>query len=105
MSKPTRPSRYHIARQDNGRGWLLLRLNELGAGWRTEAIVMECDLPEAAARLRLLEVRTSEVLEPDYPIELVDAELREAGGDPDAIGKRGAALVNALLAKRRESAS
>lgn len=31
----------------------------------------------------------------------VDQDLRDAGGDPDAIGKRGAALVQELLEKRR----
>lgn len=30
-----------------------------------------------------------------------DQDLRDAGGDPAAIGKRGAALVQALLEKRR----
>lgn len=100
-----RPSRYHLCEQNDGRGWLLVRLKELGAGWPAEATVVECNLPEAAARLRLLEVRAAEVLEPDYPIELVDQELREAGGDPEAIGKRGVALVEKLLAKRMERAS
>lgn len=31
----------------------------------------------------------------------VDQDLRDAGGDPGAIGKRGAALVQELLEKRR----
>jgi len=31
----------------------------------------------------------------------VDQDLRDAGGDPDAIGKRGAALVQELLEARR----
>lgn len=31
----------------------------------------------------------------------VDQDLRDAGGDPEAIGKRGAALVQELLEKRR----
>lgn len=101
----SRVSRYHLAEQTNGRGWMLLRLDALGAGWSTTARVVACDMPEAPARLRLLELRAAEVLEPDYPIELVDAELREAGGDPDAIGKRGAALVRDIIAKRRERAS
>ena len=100
-----RPSRYHLAEQHDGHGWLLVRLKDLGAGWPAEATVVECNLPEAAARLRLLEMRAAEVLEPDYPIELVDEELSESGGDPEAIGKRGAALVETLLAKRRERAS
>jgi hypothetical protein len=100
-----RPSRYHLAEQHDGRGWMLFRLAELGGGFPAKATVVECNLPEAAARLRLLEVRAAEVLEPDYPIELVDEELREAGGDPEAIGKRGAALIETLLAKRRERAS
>lgn len=99
------PSRYHLGEQHDGNGWMILRLKELHAGPRTKAVVVECNLPEAGARLRLLELRAGEVLEPDYPIELVDAELRDAGGDPEAIGKRGAALVESLLAKRRERAS
>lgn len=101
-----KPSRYHLGTQIDGRGWMIIRLSALHAGLaNTTATVVECNLSEEAARLRLLELRAAEVLEPDYPIELVDEELREAGGDPEAIGKRGAALVAALLAKRRERAS
>ena len=107
MTTPAaRRSRYHLAEQHDGRGWMIIRLSALGAGWeRTTAVVVECNLPEETARLRLMERRAAEVLEPDYPIELVDEELREAGGDPEAIGKRGVELVEELLAKRRERSS
>lgn len=100
-----RPSRYHLAKQNDGLGWMILRLDALGAGWSTKATVVECNQPEATARHRLFELRAIEVLEPDYPIEHVNADLRDAGGDPGAIGERGASLVRALLAKRKERAS
>lgn len=37
------------------------------------------------------------VLDPDYPIERVDADLRAAGLDPEGIGQRGADLASGLL--------
>jgi hypothetical protein len=47
----------------------------------------------------------ADVLRGDYPPEMVDAELRAAGGDPEAIAKRGRAHVNTLLAARKDKAS
>lgn len=44
-----------------------------------------------------------DVLDPAYPIADVQAEIRKAGGDPVAIGARGAALAKNLLDKRRLS--
>ncbi len=40
------------------------------------------------------------VLDPDYPIERVDADLRAAGLDPQAVGQRGADLASSLLEAR-----
>lgn len=97
-----RLSRYHAARQHDGRGWMLVVLDAIGS---SRATVLLVDLPEDAARVILDDLRAAEVLEPSYPIEQINADLREAGGDPDAIGKRGASLVQELLAKRRERAS
>jgi hypothetical protein len=54
------PSRYHIGKQHNGRGWLLLRLDALHMGDKTKARVIECDLPEERARERLAEYRAAE---------------------------------------------
>lgn len=49
----------------------------------------------------LRESLATDVLREDYPIELVEESLRAAGGDPEAIGRRGAALVEGMLAGRR----
>lgn len=100
-----RPSRYHKATQHDGRGWMILRLDEFGTGFPAPARVVACNLSEADALAQLADLRSAEVLDPDYPIEQVNADLRAAGGDPDAIGKRGAALVEELLSKRNEQAS
>lgn len=100
-----RLSRYHLAEQHDGRGWMILRLDALYTGFPVTARVVACNMAESDARVQLEDLRGAEVLEPDYPIELVDSELREAGGDPEAIGKRGAAVAAAALAKRRERAS
>lgn len=101
-SAADRPSRYHAARQNNGRGWMLLRLDALGA---STATILAVDLTEASAREKLADLRAAEVLDPEYPVEHVDAALRAAGGDPQAIGERGRAVVAAALAKRRERSS
>lgn len=94
-------SRYHLAKQNDGRGWMILRLVTLGSEFPAEATVVACNLQEFDARAKLTELRTAEVLQPDYPIESVNADLRAAGGDPDAIGARGKALADEMLAKRR----
>lgn len=95
-------SRYFAVKQDDGRGWLVLRLDEIGGSYGT---VVDCNMPEEAAHDLLADLRASEVLDHEYPIELVDADIRAAGGDPDSIGKRGLATVAAALAKRRERSS
>jgi hypothetical protein len=53
--------------------------------------------------LRAIDQSAEDVLDPDYPEELVDDDLREMGLDPDAVGPRGAALAARLLAERREA--
>jgi hypothetical protein len=53
--------------------------------------------------LRAIEQTADDVLDPDYPAELVDEDLREMGLDPDAVGQRGATLAARLLAERREA--
>lgn len=55
-----KPSRYHIARQNNGRGWMLLRLAALGTGFPATATVVESDLTEGLARDRLTSMRAAE---------------------------------------------
>ncbi len=45
----------------------------------------------------------ADVLRPDYPEEEIDKELREAGYDPDEIGRKGAALALYLLSCRKPS--
>jgi len=43
-----------------------------------------------------------DVLNKDYPIEKVEEDLREAGFDPDEVGKKGAALAKKLIKEREE---
>lgn len=78
-------SRYHLAKQNNGRGWLVLRLDAIGS---MSGTVVDCNLTQEDAHALLCELRAE-----------------EAGGDPEAIGKRGLATVAAALAKRKERAS
>lgn len=54
------PSRYHIGKQHNGRGWMVLRLDALHMGDNTTARVVEYDLSEELARERLAEYRAAE---------------------------------------------
>ena len=51
---------------------------------------------------RMFESVEHDPLRPETPSELVDDELRAAGGDPERIRKDGAALAKQLLEKRRE---
>lgn len=41
-------------------------------------------------------------LRDDYPKALIEAELRDAGADPDEIGREGEAFVKKLIAERAE---
>lgn len=47
------------------------------------------------------EAKAAEVLDPSYPIEKVNEELRALGCDPEAIGARGVSLARELLVKRK----
>lgn len=40
------------------------------------------------------------ILDPDYPIELVEEELRAVGLDPDKVARDGVSLVEHLKAQR-----
>jgi hypothetical protein len=42
-------------------------------------------------------------MRPETPAEVVDEELRAAGGDPDRIRSEGVAFVNGLIEKRRKA--
>lgn len=53
---------------------------------------------------RLLEL-SKNPLDPDYPVELLDEAIRAAGGDPEQIGKEGAAFVEALRRNLRDNSS
>lgn len=54
-------SRYHIAKQTDGRGWMIIRLSALHAGFaNTTATVVECGLTECLARERLVDLRNAE---------------------------------------------
>jgi hypothetical protein len=50
----------------------------------------------------MLESIAQDPLRPETPSELVDEELRAAGGDPQRIRAEGAAFAKALLEQRRE---
>lgn len=41
------------------------------------------------------------ILDPAYPLALLDADLREMGVDPDALARRGLEFVAGLLKERR----
>jgi hypothetical protein len=58
---------------------------------------------DVAALRRMLDALDEDVLEEEYPLELIEEEIRAAGGDPEAIGRRGAALAKELLDKRRRA--
>ena len=46
-----------------------------------------------------------DLLRDDYPRDLLDAEIREAGGDPEAIRAEGEAFVKKLLRDRAKAES
>lgn len=54
-------SAYHLAKQNDGRGWLMLRLADSDNPDGTiEAIVVACNLEEGAARDLLAKTRAEE---------------------------------------------
>ena len=53
--------------------------------------------------LMMEQALAEDVLDPAYPIEAVEDELRERGGDPAVIAARGRALAGQLLERRRLS--
>ena len=58
---------------------------------------------DAAAIQQLLEREENEaayLLDPNTPMEVIDAELRAAGLDPEQIGAEGEDLVRKLLGTR-----
>jgi hypothetical protein len=57
-----------------------------------EELLAAIDQAEADADLAEIEALSEDAL---------DAQIRAAGGDPDAIGRRGAALAEELLARRK----
>lgn len=56
-----------------------------------------CTAEELVAKLERLD---DDLLDPDYPIELVERELRDIGLDPDEVGRRGVELVERLKKQR-----
>ena len=55
--------------------------------------------------LRRILAFDEDLLREDYPRELVEAELREAGLDPEEVGRRGEAFVKNLMAERADAAT
>jgi hypothetical protein len=47
----------------------------------------------------------SDVLDPEYPIEWVDEDLRAMGVDPEEVAKRGVQFVKRLLSEREQKAN
>jgi hypothetical protein len=64
---------------------------------------MSDDKRDARVVMRAIERIAEDVLDPEYPKELLDEELREMGLDPEGVGRRGADLAQRLLAERREA--
>ena len=61
---------------------------------------------ELAAAEAVNEAEASKWLDPSKTsAEEVDAEIRKHGGNPEAIGERGIAVVEKAMAKRRKAAS
>ncbi|HKP06399.1 MAG TPA: hypothetical protein VJU58_04025 [Microbacterium sp.] len=58
MSAPLIMSRYHVAEQTDGRGWMVLKLDEIGSN---KVTVLLSDLPEDGARTMLADLRAGEV--------------------------------------------
>jgi hypothetical protein len=56
----TTASRYHAARQNDGKGWMLLRLDRIGSA---RATVIATNLTEADARTKLDEYRYVEEID------------------------------------------
>ena len=56
-------------------------------------------VPDAVAKME--ESVWRDPLRPETPAELVDEELRAAGGDPERIRRDGGALAKLLLERRR----
>lgn len=50
---------------------------------------------------RMFDDLSEDVLDPDYPVELVEQDLRDAGLDPEKVRERGRKLGERLLAKGR----
>lgn len=58
MSDQSEPlTRYHVARQNDGRGWMLMRLIAFGS---SEATVIAANLTETDARRKLADLRATE---------------------------------------------
>jgi len=51
---------------------------------------------------KFIDVLNKSVLDHDYPIELVDEELREFGLDPDKVAKEGREFVEGLIKNIRK---
>lgn len=49
----------------------------------------------------MLDVLEEDVLDPDYPIELVEQELREAGLDPEKIAETGRRIARRFVARAK----
>lgn len=54
---------------------------------------------------RMMESLAEDVLDPEYPIELVEQELRDAGIDPDKVAEDGKKLVEELRKKHGRTPS
>lgn len=50
-------TRYHVARQNDGRGWMLMRIIAFGS---PEATVIAVDMTETDARRKLADLRATE---------------------------------------------
>jgi hypothetical protein len=59
------------------------------------------DKQETEALRALMQSIATDVLTSNVSDEDIEAEIREEGGDPDAVGRRGAELARELLANRR----
>ena len=60
---------------------------------------------EAFTLEHMIECLAADMLDPEYPMELIKQELRDAGLDPEEVGRRGEELVAELRKKHGRTRS
>lgn len=94
-SRPTETT----AAADNGEVMTPPSVPAVSSPWRTMG-------DSAAVRLfAAIDASHADVLNDDYPMEMIDAEIRESGGDPDAIADRMETMARSAIARASSTLS